>query len=247
MNKKIISCILSLAILLSAMPLFSAAVFAAPSFIHQHIDHDDCDTVLSDEGGNLSSGCYYLSTDTDLTAPLVIPEGSDVTLCLNGYTLKAATEGSAITVLSGASLKLYDCIGTGKIKEGRGTEGELSPGWESLLGGALYIEENAAVYIYGGTLTENTADYGSAIYNKGTLNISKAAITWNDANENAAIYNAGTAVLYGDIDIKDNHANLGVGGIFNKGKLSLGSDPLATGTDINISCNTGTGYAVSVK
>lgn len=52
-------------------------------------------------GGKLESGCYYLTDDLALEEPLCVPKnGAQVTLCLNGHTLRLAdgAEGCIIFV-----------------------------------------------------------------------------------------------------------------------------------------------------
>ena len=49
-------------------------------------------TITTDaHGGTLESGCYYLTDDLALEEPLCVPKnGAQVTLCLNGHTLRLA-------------------------------------------------------------------------------------------------------------------------------------------------------------
>lgn len=56
---------------------------------------------LTVTGGKLESGCYYLTDDLALEEPLCVPKnGAQVTLCLNGHTLRLAdgAEGCIIFV-----------------------------------------------------------------------------------------------------------------------------------------------------
>lgn len=56
---------------------------------------------LTVTGGKLESGCYYLTDDLALEEPSALPQnGAQVTLCLNGHTLRLAdgAEGCIIFV-----------------------------------------------------------------------------------------------------------------------------------------------------
>ena len=54
-------------------------------------------TILTNAGGNLNTGSYYLNSNITLINNIVIPEGKNVTLDLNGYVLKGKGNGSVIT------------------------------------------------------------------------------------------------------------------------------------------------------
>lgn len=63
--------------------------------IHAVNREDGCEepsfVPLTVTGGKLESGCYYLTDDLALEEPLCVPKnGAQVTLCLNGHTLRLA-------------------------------------------------------------------------------------------------------------------------------------------------------------
>lgn len=63
--------------------------------IHAANREDSCEepsfAPLTVTGGKLESGCYYLTDDLALEEPLCVPKnGAQVTLCLNGHTLRLA-------------------------------------------------------------------------------------------------------------------------------------------------------------
>ena len=73
--------------------------------IHAVNREDGCEepsfAPLTVTGGKLESGCYYLTDDLSLEEPLCVPKnGAQVTLCLNGHTLRLAdgVEGCIIFV-----------------------------------------------------------------------------------------------------------------------------------------------------
>ena len=73
--------------------------------IHAVNREDGCEepsfSPLTVTGGKLESGCYYLTDDLALEEPLCVPKnGAQVTLCLNGHTLRLAdgVEGCIIFV-----------------------------------------------------------------------------------------------------------------------------------------------------
>ncbi len=78
-------------------------------------------TEITESSRDLSSGKYYLTENTKLTGSLTIAEGSEVTLCLNGYILCGANDGasnnSVITVGSGALLNVCDCKAGSAVAE----------------------------------------------------------------------------------------------------------------------------------
>lgn len=71
-------------------------------------------TELQRDAAALSSGSYYLAGDTTLDAPLAIPNGAVVDLCLNGRKLEWSGSGevSMIVVEEGGTLNLCDCNGS---------------------------------------------------------------------------------------------------------------------------------------
>lgn len=100
------------------------------------------------------SGYYYLTEDVQLTKPAAILPGQQVTLCLNGHTVRAAKDDRLFQVHNQGQLTIADCTGSGKLTGG-----------SHAIGGAINIMRSGRADLYGGAITGNTTqDYGSAVY-----------------------------------------------------------------------------------
>ena len=159
-----------------------------------------------DQGQNvtcyeLPAGNYYLGSSITLDYPIYIashwgtaPASKDVKLCLNGKTITANGDFSAIvcsSVVSKTTFTLTDCQQTaGTITHAANKTGS---------GVLLYSNGNGTRFnMYGGSLTHNTAERG------GGVNIV--------ANGDGGIFN-----LYGGV-ISDNEANDAGGGVYIDGR-----------------------------
>ena len=159
-----------------------------------------------DQGQNvtcyeLPAGNYYLGSSITLDYPIYIAShwaaastSKDVKLCLNGNTITAKGNFSAIvcsSVVSKTTFTLTDCQQTaGTITHAANKTGS---------GVLLYSNGNGTRFnMYGGSLTHNTAERG------GGVNIV--------ANGNGGIFN-----LYGGV-ISDNEANDAGGGVYIDGR-----------------------------
>lgn len=172
---------------------------AAPP--HKHAVSVDCSasegtqvtfSALGDSA-TLTAGSYYLDSDKTLTAPLTVPDGATVDLCLNGHALTyVGTDDthSVITVGDGATLNLCDCDGSGgshtftspvtneavTISGGLITGAHRVAEWpKEEAGGAIYSKGN--VNLYGGTVAGNTGLYGGGVYLNGTNKTANLAFT----------------------------------------------------------------------
>ena len=61
-----------------------------------------------------ASGNYYLANDINLATTQSV--SNDINICLNGKTIKSNTSNYAISVNSGASLTITDCLDSGKLE-----------------------------------------------------------------------------------------------------------------------------------
>ena len=128
--------------------------------------------------GNVKAG----ESDT----ALVIPDGLEITLDLNGFTLdrnlkkRVDIDGSAIRLRSGAMLTIMD--------SGTGPTGKIMGGYAEHGGG---INNNGMLVLEGGCITGNTArSAGGGIVNYGILVVSGGVITGNSAGvKGGGIYN----------------------------------------------------------
>ena len=91
-------------------------------------------------GKAIPEGNYYLPGDLSLTGALVIPEGMDVTICLNGCDI---TSTARVAYVAG-TLTFTDCAGGGKVT-----------GASSSNGGCIKVLNGGTLNIYGGTFTDS--------------------------------------------------------------------------------------------
>ena len=154
----------------------------------------------------LPAGNYYLGSSITLDYPIYIASyygtasaSKDVKLCLNGYTITANGDFSAIVCssnLSKTTFTLTDCQQkAGTITHTAGKTGSgvlLYSSWVKSNGNGTRFN------MYGGSLTHNTAERG------GGVNIV--------ANGDGGIFN-----LYGGV-ISDNEANDAGGGVYIDGR-----------------------------
>ena len=110
----------------------------------------------AEAGYTLTSGYYYLK-ELEITEVGTITIDGNVTLCLNGGTLKHIGEtGSVIVVRSNSTFTLCDCKNdSGCIKGGKG---------ESVGGGGIFMyagnDSETTFNMFGGVIKENQTDKG---------------------------------------------------------------------------------------
>ncbi len=144
----------------------------------------------------LDSGYYYLTGDVN--AYVIVVDGRDVHICLNGYTLDGS--GESTVFVENGSFTLTDCVGTGKLTGGTGTD----PWGSATQGGGIYSEPGGIVTVYGGSITGNSADYmGAGICSYGNLYLYGGSVAGNSFNDEEAqtidksqVY-ASNLILYG--------------------------------------------------
>lgn len=154
-----------------------------------------------------TSGNYYLTKNVTLSAGQTIKE--DVTLCLNGYKIEAA---SGVTV--NGTLTITDCVGSGSIvgvgkkQIGVNIQYNEGAGTLNLYGGTIKnfakgVENSGTFNMYGGKLTKNS----QGVSNTGTFNMHGGSITKNSGYCNGAgVSNEGNFTMSGG-DITSNTAS----------------------------------------
>ncbi|MDE7193179.1 MAG: hypothetical protein K2O14_04335, partial [Oscillospiraceae bacterium] len=185
----------SVAVIVLAV-VVTAVVFDVPGKIiaaaADHTNHAECGdasctehsaisdwTGISDLSGLETGKNYYLTDDVQLTNAVGI--SGDITLCLNGYNITAASSKRVFYVYSGNSLTLCDCKGTGKLTGGNSANG------------VVYVYSGTFT-MYGGTISGNTYSSnggGVYVYNKGTFTMYGGTISDNNITGS---YNAGGGV-----------------------------------------------------
>ena len=156
----------------------------------------------------LSSGNYYLKTgnSSDFEANVKVDHPIQitgiVTICLNGQTIESDAKGMPVfEVASGGKLTLTDC----RYNKGKVTH--FSDGTGS------GVEVNGGIFnMYGGTITDNTADNGGVCVNSGAFNMYGGTITGNTAPHGGGVYvNGGTFTMDGNASVTKNIANSSTG------------------------------------
>ncbi len=147
-------------------------------------------TALPTNGGTLTSGEYYLAEDTTLTNDIVIADGAEVTIDLNGKTLSGTGNGSVISVGSsgntGAQLVLSDTVGGGTITGGNADRG-----------GGIFVSEHSIFTMNGGAITDNSATSkggGVYVYNA-VFTLTNGTISDNSASQGGGVYIDGNVYL----------------------------------------------------
>ncbi len=129
---------------------------------HTHTDNSVYKNEFTSESGEIADGYYYLPDNIIATGNYTIPEGANVTLCLNGKTLDLS-DGY---ITNNGTLTICDCKNSGKI---------TSECYDT-----YYATNNArfGTIINNGTLNlssgkiEATDDYGNGILNSsGKVNV----------------------------------------------------------------------------
>ncbi len=181
--------------------------------LHSH-DNITFDKEWTAKSGTVStSGNYYLADNITATGNITIASGTEVTLCLNGYTLDLGSK--KITVSSGATLSICDC-----------SEGES---------GVIKSTHRAAL-----NSSDRYSDTAGAINVFGNVTISSGTVQ-NDCQYGRAIYvgsNANLTVSGGKVAITNN----GHYAVFVGNNTLFGTDPAGTFTMTGGLLDTGTGY-----
>lgn len=210
MTKRILSFVVVLAMLVSVLPASIVSAEAAAT-VHTHTDAHKCsekctssevawtewtsETTLPDKSGH-----YYLTKEVTLTGGAhTIPTTADVTICLNGFDIKAK-EGARHLNVKG-DLTISDCTAF-TDEEGNYIAGAITGASCTDVGGAINIFRNGGqLVLEGGKITGNqSTSKGGAIYMQGGTSAG----------------NGGAFYMYGG-EISDNTAATLGGGIYADG------------------------------
>ncbi len=165
------------------------------------------------------SGKYYLTGDVALASEANLNTGTDITLCLNGYSILAASGKRAFKLSGNAKLTLCDCTAhyddegeftAGAVSGGTGTalvEGGTLTIYDILMTGGVGAQAGALqitggkVEIYGSELSDNRCTAGSGggaiCITGGSLLLQDTRVTGNFAAEAgaSAIFSNGNVAL----------------------------------------------------
>lgn len=190
----------------------------------------DSDNSLPTDSGN-----YYLTKNVKLSAEQ--PITGDVTLCLNGYKIEAASDAEDRILVSGGTLTITDCIGSGSIvgvnkkQTGVNIQTNKGAGTLNLYGGTIKNFTKGVVNIgtfnmYGGKLTKNS----QGVSNQKTFNMHGGTITENSGFPNGAgVYNKDSFTMSGG-DITNNTTSQSSGSGYGGGVCNIGSFEMTGGT-----------------
>lgn len=231
MKKRIMSLLLAFVLICLMLP---TTAFAADSHTHcicgkthKNVGDHDAEvsttfTAVTDQNGlqnaATNGGSVYLANDITINAAITVT--GDLTLCLNGYTLKNTASNTRVIHIDGGTLNLTDCGSTGTI-----TGGSITGN-----GGGVYNQGTFAMY--GGKISGNTANMGGGVYVLGNGFIMYGGeISNNTAKYNGGgVYNARLNTIIAGGSIKNNTANDSPsGGIYMNQSIMLSGNPVISG------------------
>ena len=233
MKKRILSFLLAFVLICLMLP---TTAFAADSHTHcicgkTHKNVGDHDAEVSTtftavtnqtdlQNAATNGGSVYLANDITINAAITVT--GELTLCLNGYTLKNTASNTRVIHIDGGTLNLTDCGGTGTI-----TGGSITGN-----GGGVYNQGTFAMY--GGKISGNTANMGGGVYVLGDGFIMYGGeISNNTAKYNGGgVYNARLNTIIAGGSIKNNTANDSPsGGIYMNQSITLSGNPVISGNE----------------
>ena len=213
-------------------------------------------TGISDLNRITGEGYYYLTQNVTIDSAWNCPY--DVTLCLNGHSITREGNdeqniydvgGNAVIKINNSiSFALTDCqetVGTITHKAGVSGEGVYNAGKFTMYNGKLSgnnggVTNQRTFEMYGGTICQNTAEYGGGVYNKdtGTFNMYSGTITDNTASTGyydggGGVCNEGMFSMSGGHIFQNKSTNHG-GGVNNgSGTFEMSGGEISKNTTTN--------------
>ena len=196
---------------------------------HKNVGDHDAEvsttfTAVTDQNGLQNAATngdsVYLANDITINAAITVT--GELTLCLNGKTLKNTASNTRVIHIDGGTLNLTDCGSTGTI-----TGGSITGN-----GGGVYNQGTFAMY--GGKISGNTANMGGGVYVLGNGFIMYGGeISNNTAKYNGGgVYNARLNTIIAGGSIKNNTANDSPsGGIYMNQSITLSGNPVISGNE----------------
>ena len=200
------------AILLSLTMMFTLV----PTAWAEDAEGRSAETPIIAEGGELAAGNYILPADIDLMDDLVIPSGADVTIDLNGHTLKGTGTGSVITVEG--TLNIRDGASVGSITGGNAGNG-----------GGILVKNGGRLVLVSGAICHNTAKAGGGVYVEagGYFEMTGGKISYNISTNVRGAGGGGVAIDDGaefnlsSGKISNNTSYIQGGGVFTNGTMNM--------------------------
>ena len=262
MKKRFLSCLMAVALCLTLLPPAALAAEADPAApageTHSHPICGETCTDGTHTGNSLTwtgisslndinqTGNYYLTKDVTLSEPWTCND--DVTLCLNGYSIKAEHSSTIITVAQGKTFTLTDCNSSKSSKhfkkdDSSGRWVQDDDGTITVNGGAVFhpgnkaglgvnVPKNGTFTMYGGTICGNSGGSGGGVrvFLSGTFNMYGGTICGNIGSYGGGVY----VDPYGTFNMSGNAAitgNTGIysGGVSVDGTFNMSGDAAITG------------------
>lgn len=154
-----------------------------------------------------TSGNYYLTKNVTLSTGQ--PITGDVTLCLNGYKIEAASGVEPIILNNGGTLTITDCVGSGSIV---GVNKQQT---------GVIIQKKDTLNLYGGTIR----DFAKGVVNNGTFNMYGGKLTQNSQG----VSNTGTFNMHGG-SITKNSGFFNGAGVSNEGNFTMSGGDITSNT-----------------
>ena len=173
-----------------------------------HVHDGNTYTALTADNTTLSDGTYYLSKDLEMET---ITTTGDVTLCLNGHTLKHLGDTGSVIVVESGTFTLCDCkenytyhwngsednpVYTLEGKGGCITGGKGNG--DSVYGGGVYVSSGAVFNMESGVIRDNGVGvgiegsvqkyFGGGVYAEGTFHMSGGFIVDNYSHYGGGVY-----------------------------------------------------------
>ena len=181
-----------------------------------------------------NGGPYYL---TESVGSFTVPSGVNLTLCLNGCSITGGWDGPVITVEPGATLTLCNCKSSGYIGHSRDVHGAgvfVGEEDDSMEGTG---QNNAAFYMYGGTIGSNSdgaTKAGDYIYGSGVVVMG------------GTFYMYGGTITNNSVDAVGNKSYGGGVSVFNNGTFNMSGGEI-TGNKANYGGGVGVGRGVGIN
>ena len=231
MKKRIMSFLLAFVLVCLMLPATANAAGSHTHCIcgktHKAVGDHDAEvsttfTAVTDQNGlqdaATKGGNVYLANDITINAAITVT--GELTLCLNGRTLKNTASDTRVIHIDGGTLNLTDCGSTGTITGG------------SIIGNGGGVYSQGTFNLYGGKISGNTANIGGGVYVLGDGFIMYGGeISNNTARYNGGgVYNARLNTVIAGGSIINNTANDSPsGGIYMNQSITLSGSPVISG------------------
>ena len=186
----------------------------------------------------VSGSAYYLTEDL---GSFTVPDGINLTLCLNGFDIYSNSIGSAIDIKPGTTLTLCDCKNTGSIGHARNVYGAgvfVGEKDDSMDGNG---QNSAAFYMYGGTIGGNKdseTNAGDYIYGSGVVVMGGTFYMYGGAIKNNSVNTVTNKSYGGGVSVYNNGTfNMSGGTITGNTGYYGGGVSVGLGVGINHATN----------